>query len=130
MLAIAWSDGKAELDIEGGIFKKIFVVIAGLFGVSLLAAFAVFSGVPTALHYLGSEKGQIEVTVIEKDDVYNVRKCNPRLIIKEFTFFNSEYICPGKEVFEKISEGSKITLIGDVSPYGIELTEIQWLTRK
>ena len=127
-MTISLLSNKSKTNIKGGIFKKTLTVIAGLFGFGVLTAFSIFSGIPTTMHYLTSKNGQIEVTVIEKNDNYNKRKCSPRLIIEEFTFFNSNHICPGEDAFKKIDEGSKIKLIGNVSPYGIEPTEVQWLT--
>lgn len=120
---------KQTLNIKGGIIKKSFMLLAGLFGLSILMIFSVFSGVPTALHYLDNKNGSMEVTVLKKIDKYSKRKCSPRLTIKEFTFFTKDHICPGKETFNVITEGSRIKLIGTVSKYGIEAKQVQWLTR-
>ena len=121
---------KQKLNIKGGIIKKSFMLLAGLFGLSVLMVFSVFSGVPTALHYLDNKNGDMEVTVLKKIDKYNKRKCSPRLTIKEFTFFTKDHICPGEDAFNKITEGSKIKLIGNISKYGIEAKQVQWLTRQ
>lgn len=121
---------KQTVNIKGGIIKKSFMLLAGLFGLSVLMIFSVFSGIPTALHYLDNKNGDMEVTVLKKVDKYNKRKCTPRLTIKEFTFFTKDYICPGEDAFNKITEGSKIKLIGTVSKYGIEAKQVQWFTKQ
>lgn len=120
---------KAKFHIEGGVIKKTGLVLAGLLGFSVLTSFSIFSGIPTALHYVESSNGEINVTVSKKDDSYDKRRCSPRLIIQEFTFFSSDFICPGDEAYKAISVGDTITVIGTISKYGVEAKKIQWLTK-
>jgi hypothetical protein len=120
---------RTKFHIEGGINKKVGMVIAGILGFSVLTAFSVFSGMPTVLHHLNASDGKLEVTVSGKEDLYDKRECNPRLIIEEFTYFSSDFICPGDEAYKSISVGDKVTVIGAVSEYGVESKQIQWLTK-
>ena len=120
---------KAKCHIESGVIKKIGLVLAGLLGFSIITSFSIFSGIPTALHYLGSSSGEMKVTVSGKEDHSNKRKCSPRLIIEEFTYFTSDFICPGDVAYKSISVGDVITVIGNVSRYGVEAKQVQWLTR-
>ena len=114
-----------DLIIEGSLKEKLGMVLGGLLGFSIITSFSIFSGIPTVLHYLNAKKGELEVTVSSKEDRYDKRKCSPRLIIKEFTFFSSDFICPGVEAYKSISIGDKVTVIGSVSRYGVEPLQIK-----
>ena len=124
-ITISLLRNKEKHHIKGGAIEKIGVVLFVLLGFSFLALFSIFSGVPSALHYLDSSHGEIKVTVSEKENRYYKRKCSPRLIIKEFSFFTSDYVCLNEEAFESISVGDKITIIGNISKYGVESKQIK-----
>lgn len=120
---------KEKIKIKGGKVKKTLLLFAGVLGLSILPLFAVYSGIPIALHYMNSEPGEIEVTVLNKEDKYSRRKCQPRILIKEFTSITNNYICPGKKIYDNITIDTKINLKGNVSSYGIEPKQIEWIPR-
>jgi hypothetical protein len=122
--------GKVIFPFEGGAFKKIGACLTAAMGLSLLTAFAVLSGVPVLLHHLSAEKGDLVVTVEKKDDHYDSDGCYPKLFIREFTWFGNNFICPDQDVYEQISLGSKIVLVGNVSAYGVESSKMIWVKPK
>ena len=109
----------------GGFLKKFFAAVFCIVGLSVLCSFSVFSGLPIALHHLSSDEGTLKVTVSGKADEYDKRTCRPRLIIKEFTWFASNFICPGEKAYNEIDIGSELILKGNLSPFGIEVKQIQ-----
>lgn len=120
---------KENIKFKGGKVKKILLLSVGVLGLSILPLFAVYSGIPIALHYMNSEAGEMEVTVLNKEDKYSKRKCQPRVLIKEFTSITNNYICPGQKIYDKINIGEKINLKGEISNYGIEPKQIEWISR-
>lgn len=117
---------KASFSIQGGLHGKYFLSLAGTLVFALLAHGAVFSGVPTVLHYLTAEEGEMEVTIIAKEESRRKRACKPRLIIKEFTYWGSDFVCPEEAIYVKISVGDKAKLLGSVSSFGIDPYQIVW----
>lgn len=130
LIYIPYLTGKVEFPFEGGTAKKIGCYFAGMIGLGVLSHGAALSGLPTALHHLTAADGEIEATVIKKETNYVRRKCSPRLIIQEFTWYSKDYICPGEEVFQQIEVGTRVTLSGKLSNFGIEPTQIQWDANK
>lgn len=126
-LVVSIIANKEKINIKGGKLKKTLLLLGGTFGLSILPFFAVYSGIPTVLHYFNNEIGEMEATVLDKDNKYSRRKCRPRVIIKEFTFFTSSHICPGKNIYDNITIGTKIILKGKISNYGIEPKQIEWI---
>jgi len=116
--------------VGAGMMKKTGYIVAGFFGFAVLTAFGVFGGIPIVLHHLTSKDGRIVVTVTSKEDWYRKNKCRPRLMIKEFTFLVSDHICLGERAFAEIAPGSKITLQGNVSPFGISVNQISWVRKQ
>lgn len=91
---------------------------------------AVFWGVPTVLHRLMSQPGEMTVTVIAKDASFHGRRsltnlCRPRLEIAEFTGLRA-FVCTDRETYKTIVIGSKIQLRGRVSPFGIDSEYLSW----
>lgn len=126
VIAFPYVKGNAQIPFGGGPVKKFGAALGAVFGLSVLTAFAVFSGIPTVLHHISSSEGKMVVTVSGKSDSYDKRKCSPRLIVEDFTWFSSNYLCPSEEAYEQISVGSKVELQGKVSIYGIEPSQMRW----
>ncbi len=109
-----------KLSIENNLFNKTVSFLLGGFGVAILCTTAVFSGLPSVLHYLTSAKGELVVTVVDKKESSSRYQCSPGLIIKEFTWYGSDRICPERTVYNKIKIGNKIRINGNVSPFGVQ----------
>jgi hypothetical protein len=106
---------------------EIFVqILAGGIGLGVLAAYAIFGGVPILAHHLTAHQGELTVTVIGKDSSYQRGSCRPRLKIAEFTFFLHDHICPSDRAFGEIGVGARIRLQGQVSPFGISVDRFSW----
>jgi hypothetical protein len=119
---------RARVDVKGGGIKKIAYLLAGIFGLGVVSSGAVFSGVPIILHHIAREPGELVVTVSGKEE-RNRRskwrhKCQPRLIIKEFTHIGNDYFCVNQQMFNQIQAGENIKLKGMLSSFGIEPKEI------
>ena len=125
LTSLPYIKGEVKIPFEGGRLKKIGMSLAAVLGLSLISAFAFFSGFPIVLHHLTAKDGELAVTVVSKDDTYDKRACRPRLIVQEFTWFASDHVCPGEEAYKQIEVGSRITLSGKVSKYGIEASRIR-----
>ena len=108
------------LSIEVPMLKRVPLYCLGVVGGLLLCSTAVFSGLPSLMHYATSQPGQLVVTVVGKRERGSRYQCSPGLIIREFTWFASERLCPGKTLFDEIAVGQAIVVTGKVSPYGIE----------
>jgi len=117
---------QAKFPFSGSMLKKIGGVTVGSLGMAVLCAFAIFSGAPTLFHHLNKANGELIVTVSDKQDGYRKGKCNPRLIIKEFSWFLSDHICLDNDAYNQINIKRKITIKGFVSPYGVESRELSW----
>ena len=111
---------KVKLTNENSLFKKTVSFLLGGFGIALLCSTAVFSGLPSILHYLTSAKGELVVTVVDKKESSSRYQCSPGLIIKEFTWYGSDRICPERTVYNKVQIGNKILINGSISPFGVE----------
>jgi len=111
---------KVKLTNENSLFKKTVSFLLGGFGIALLCSTAVFSGLPSVLHYLTSAEGELVVTVVDKKESSSRYQCSPGLIIKEFTWYGSDRICPERTVYNKVQIGNKILINGNISPFGVE----------
>lgn len=111
---------KEKLSNENSLFKSTVSFLVGGVGSALLCSTAVFSGLPSVLHYLTSEKGELVVTVIDKKESSSRYQCSPGLIIKEFTWYGSDRICPERTVYKNAQIGNEILITGNVSSFGVE----------
>jgi hypothetical protein len=50
----------------------------------------------------------------------------PRLIIAEFTYGLKKYLCPSERAFGQIQVGTKVSVEGAVSAFGVEARYISW----
>ncbi len=106
--------------------KLVVTVLGSALGMSVLAGFAVFGGIPILAHHMTARPGEMLVTVIATQDDYQRNACRPRLQIKEFTFFLHNHLCPSDQAFSEISVGQELHLLGQVSPYGIAAESMRW----
>lgn len=111
---------KEKLLNENSLLKRTVFFLVGGFGIALLCSTAVFSGLPSVLHYITSEKGEFIVTVVDKKESSSRYQCSPGLIIKEFTWYGSDRICPKSTVYNKVKIGNEILITGNVSSFGVE----------
>ncbi|MCW8857658.1 MAG: hypothetical protein OQJ95_09870 [Kangiella sp.] len=102
--------------------KSIAFLLIAVFGFSVITGYALFSGLPGMLHYLSNNEGTMEVTIIGKEPWHTKQKCSPRLVMKEFSFYRENYVCPGKEAYDALSIGDKLILTGSISSYGIKIS--------
>ena len=88
-------------------------------------AIAIFGGLPKFLHHFYASNGTTELTVVEMESVIFKGRCAPRVVVKEVTFFIKQHICLSKSVYGNLELGSKIRVFGQISPFGIEVAEIE-----
>jgi len=111
---------------DGTPLKFVGTAFAGLLGLGVIGGYGIFGGIPVVAHYLTARPGTMTVTVAAKDSSYQRYGCQPRLVIKEFTFFLQDHLCPDDRTFAEIDVGQRIVLQGDVSPYAISVERFYW----
>lgn len=100
--------------------QRILTISVGLFGVSILVAGAIFTGLPAVMHHLTKSQGTIELTVSSKSDRYSRYHCSPSLSMQEFAWHLTKPICPSREKYESIAVGDMVDVSGLISPFGVE----------
>lgn len=100
-----------------------FLVLPIVFAGWLAAA--TFGGLPKLLHHFHASNGVVELTVIKMESAAYEGRCAPRVSVKEVTFFIKQHICLSESVYGNLELGSKIRVFGQVSPFGIEVAEIE-----
>jgi hypothetical protein len=86
---------------------------------------ATFGGLPKFLHHFYASNGTTELTVVKMESVIFKGRCAPRVVVKEVTFFIKQHICLSESVYGNLDLGSKIRAYGRISPFGIEVAEIE-----
>lgn len=88
-------------------------------------ALATFGGLPKVLHHFYASNGVVELTVIKLESVAYKGRCTPRVSVKEVSFFINEHICLSESLYGNLELGSKVRVFGQISPFGIEVAEIE-----
>lgn len=124
--AITW---RSRDRLRAGFFPKndatptkfLLNTLGFVFGMGVLGGFAILGGIPMVAHYLTAHPGSMTVTVVAKDASYQRGACQPRVKIKEFTFFLRDHICPQGSIYNEIKVGDRLSLDGQLSPYAIHV---------
>ncbi|MBU1052393.1 MAG: hypothetical protein KKC46_01010 [Proteobacteria bacterium] len=109
--------------------KKPSLLLLGICFLSPLILYMSISvGLPSALHMLVSEPGQLVVTVKSKR---SVRYCRNGMYINEHKYFLNNEVCRiNKADWESLASGDKISLLGRKSYFGFSYDQYKILTNK
>jgi len=95
-------------------------------GMACISLEGVLGGLPALAHHLTSRPGSTIVTVAAKPGGSGRYSCRNRVVISEFTYALTNYLCPSDRAFGQIQVGAKVRVEGTVSPFGVEPRYIWW----
>lgn len=100
-------------------FVILPIIFAGWFATSYIRWPSKF------LHHFYASNGAIELTVIEMESTALKGKCIPIIVVQEVPFFINDPICLSAPIYANLDLGSKVKTLVLISPFGIEVVELE-----
>ncbi|GGF68785.1 hypothetical protein [Alteromonas lipolytica] len=102
-------------------------IFIGALAIALLAGFAVFRGLPVALHLyvMDAKPSSMVITVAKLNRRYRKKHCNGKIYLKEYEQQLFDYVCQvvSRTSWEGLSPGQKMRLQGSQSALGFLVTD-------